>query len=81
MVPKAQHSPAFASEIGVATFVAHILGVLGTVGFDDQTRTDAKEVDDIGSDRDLPAKLEIAKTPVAQQSPKAKLGLGRRAAP
>ena len=41
-------------------------------------RADAEEVDNIRPDRDLPAKLEAVEAPVAQQSPKAKLGIGRR---
>jgi len=70
-----------ASEIGIATFVAKTFAVLRAVSLDDQPRADAKEVDNIGPDRDLPAKLEVAKTPVAQQSPKAKRGLSRRTPP
>jgi len=50
--------------------------MLRTVGFDDQPGADAKEVDDVAADRDLATKLQSAQAPVAQQAPKAKLGVG-----
>ncbi len=66
--------------MGEAPFVANTFAVLRTISSGDHPRADAKEVDNIGSDRDLPAKLEAVEAPIAQQSRKAKLGLGRRAA-
>ena len=79
VVPEGQYSPALAGEIGVAMFVARMLPMLRAVGFDDQPGADAKEVDNVGADRDLPAKLEAAEAPVAQQTPEAMLRIGRRA--
>jgi hypothetical protein len=47
--------------------------MLRTIRFDDQPSANAKEVDDVRADRDLPAKLQSA------EAPKAKLGVGRDA--
>jgi hypothetical protein len=81
VIPKAKHCPAMPREIGVSACEATILTMLRTVRFDDQPGADAKEVDDVGGRPDLPAKLQSTQTPVTQQTPKTKLGLGRGATP
>ena len=67
VVPEAKHLPALARQISVTDIVAKAFGVLRTVGFDDQLSANAKKVDNVGSDRDLPAKLESAQATIAQE--------------
>src|ERR1700722_4279951 len=54
--------------------------MLRPVGFDDQLSPNAKKVDNVGADRNLPAKLESAEATIAKKAPEAKLALSRRAA-
>jgi hypothetical protein len=54
--------------------------MLRSVDFDDQSRSNAKKVDDVRSNRNLPPKLEAAQPSVAQEAPETKLGVGRSAA-
>jgi hypothetical protein len=53
--------------------------VLETVSLDDEPSANAKKVDDIRSDRDLPAKLNSIQATVAQKTPQAQLDVSRRA--
>jgi hypothetical protein len=80
IVPKAKHLPALAFQIGVPRLVARALGVLETVSLDDQLSANAKNVDNVGADRNLSPELESAKATIAQKTPEAKLGVGRRSA-
>ena len=72
VVPKAKHPPALARQISVTDIVTKAFCVLRTVGLDDQLSANAKKVDDVGTDRDLPAKLESAEAAIAQKTPQAK---------
>ena len=54
--------------------------MLKTVRLDDQLSADEKKVDDIRSDRDLPAKFESVQATIAKEAPEAKLYVSRRAA-
>src|SRR4029077_7428882 len=80
VVPEPKNFPALAFQIGVTDIVARAFGVLRAVGFDNQLSADAKKVDNVGADWDLPAKLESAKATIAQQAPQAQFAVGRRAA-
>jgi predicted DNA repair protein MutK len=53
-------------KIGVANSVARAFGVLRAVGFGDQLSANAKKVDNVGADRDLPTKLETAEATISQ---------------
>jgi hypothetical protein len=80
VVPEAKHLPPLAFQIGVSGLIARAFRVLRSVGFDDQLSANAKKVDNVGADRDLPAKLNAIQATVAQEAPEAKLGVGRRSA-
>ena len=80
VVPEAKHLPALAFQIGVSGLVAKAFGVLRSVGFDDQLSANAKKVDNVRSDWNLPAKLEAVQATVAQKTPEAQLGVSRRSA-
>ena len=69
VVPEAKHCPPSARQIGIADIVANAFCVLRTVGFDDQLSPNAEKVDDVGSEWDLPAKLDAIQTTVAQKTP------------
>src|ERR1700722_3238236 len=80
VVPKAKHPPALARQISVTDIVTKAFCVLRTVGLYDQLSANAKKVDDVGADRDLPAKLESAEGTTAQKGPEGQFAVGRRAA-
>jgi hypothetical protein len=80
VVPEPKDFPALAFQIGVTNIVARAFCVLRAVSFDDQLSANAKKVDNVGADRNLPAKLNAIQTTVAQQAPEAKLAVGRRSA-
>jgi hypothetical protein len=78
VVPEAKHLPPLARQISVTDNVTKVFCVLRAVGFDNELSPNAKKVDNVGADWDLPAKLESAKATIAQQAPQAKLGVSRR---
>jgi hypothetical protein len=80
VVPKAKHPPALARQISVTDIVTKAFCVLRTVGLDDQLSANAKKVDNVRSDRDLPVKLESAEATVAKKAPEAQFAVGRCAA-
>jgi hypothetical protein len=80
VVPEAKHLPALARQISVTDIVTKAFCVLRAVGLDDQRSPNAKKIDDVGSERDLPAKLDAIQATIAQKTPQAKLGVGRRPA-
>ena len=80
VVPKPKDFPALAFQIGVSGLIARTLSVLRAVSLDNQLSPNAEKVDDVGADRDLPAKLESAEATIAQKAPEAQFAVGRRAA-
>jgi hypothetical protein len=80
VVPEPKDFPPLALKIGVTNSVANAFRVLRAVGFDDQLSANVEKVDDVRTDRNLPAKLETAEATVAREAPKAKFSVGRRAA-
>src|ERR1700733_5351354 len=80
VVPEAKHLPALVRQISVTDIVANAFGVLRTVNLHNQLSPNAKKVDNVRADRDLPAKLESAEATIAQRAPEAQLAVGRRAA-
>jgi hypothetical protein len=80
VVPGPEDFPPLAFQIGVSGLVGKAFRVLRSVGFDNQFSANAKKVDDVRADRNLPAKLESAQATIAQETPQAKLGIGRRSA-
>jgi hypothetical protein len=72
VVPEPPDFPALTFQISVAGLVAKAFCVLRAVGLDDQLSANAKKVDDVGTDWDLPAKLESAEAAIAQKTPQAK---------
>jgi hypothetical protein len=80
VVPEAKHFPAVARQIRVTDSVAPTFRVLETVSLDDQLSANAKKVDDIRAEGNLPTKLEAVQTSVAKEAPEAKLSLSRRTA-
>ena len=73
---KAKRFPNLMGEV----CVADVLSMPRPVGLDNQSCSDTKKVDDVGSDRSMPAKLETAQSPIAPEAPQAALRIGRRAA-
>jgi hypothetical protein len=69
VVPEPKDFPALAFQIGVPSLVARAFSVLRTVGFDDQLSANAKKVDNVRSDGNLPAKLEAVQATVTQETP------------
>ena len=69
VVPKAKHLPALASQIGVSGLVEKAFRVLRAVSLDNELSANAKKVDNVGANRDLPAKLESAEATVAKKAP------------
>ena len=80
VVPEPKHLPALVRQISVTDIVANAFGVLRTVNLHNQLSPNAKKVDNVRADRDLPAKLESAEATIAQQAPQAQFAVGRRAA-
>src|ERR1700677_626456 len=80
VVPKAKPLPTLARQISVTDRVAKTFCVLRAVSLDNQLSLNAEKVDDVGSKRDLPAKLDAIQAAIAQETPKAKLGVSRHAA-
>ena len=69
IVPKAKNLPTLALEIGVTNSVAIVFCVLRAVSFDNQLSANAKKVDNVRSDWDLPTKLKAAEATISQQTP------------
>jgi hypothetical protein len=68
-VPETKHFPALARQIGVADFIMTTLIMLRSVGLDDQSRRNAKEIDYVRSDWNPPAELKPVKAAIAQKPP------------
>jgi hypothetical protein len=56
VVPETENSPTSQPQSGVSANVLLAAGMLTAVGFDDQARFDASEIDDEGRDRKLSVK-------------------------
>jgi hypothetical protein len=80
VVPKAKHLPALARQISVTDSVTKAFRVLRAVSLDDQLSANTKKVDNVGADRNLPAKLEPAEATIAQKTPESELAVGRGSA-
>lgn len=76
VVPEAQNEKAAALQIGVAHLIAFAFRMLTSIRFNDQPLRERNEVDDPGSDRDLPAEFDGVQLPRAQEPPKLLLGIG-----
>ena len=80
VVPEPNHLPTLALQIGVTNSVARTFCMLRAVGFNDQLSANAKKVDNVRSDGDLPAKLKAAEATITQNTPEAQFAVGRRSA-
>jgi hypothetical protein len=80
VVPEAKHLPPLAHQISVTDRVTMAFCVLRAVSLDNQLSLNAEKVDDVGSKRDLPAKLDPVQATIAQKTPQAELGVSRRSA-
>jgi hypothetical protein len=80
VVPEAKHLPTLVFQISVTVIVSRAFSVLETVGLDDQLSANAKKVDNVRADGNLPAKLDPVQTAVAQKTPQAQLDVSRRTA-
>jgi hypothetical protein len=69
IVPETKHRPALSCEIGVTGIISVAFGMLETIRLDDQLGANTKKVDNIRSDRNLPAKLEAIQATIAQKTP------------
>jgi hypothetical protein len=69
IVPETKHRPALPREIGVTGIISMAFGMLETIRLDDQLGAKTKKVDNIRSDRNLPAKLEAIQATIAQKTP------------
>ncbi len=65
VVPKAEQAPAQPPQPSIAQVMFTGACMLPTIGFDNQPRLDAREIDDVRRDRELPAKApaELVATP------------------
>jgi hypothetical protein len=79
VVPESKHFPAMARQVRVSHSVSIAFSVLETVSLDDQLSANAKKVDDIRADGNLPAKLDPIQATIAQKTPKAQLDVSRQA--
>jgi hypothetical protein len=77
VVPEAQESKVVLAKEAVSTSIVLIVGMLRSVGFNDQPLLEANEIDDIRPDDLLPPKLEGAEATVAEDRPQAFLSVGR----
>ena len=73
VVPDAEKAEALSLKIGITDRVATALGMLGTIGFDDELFRKADKVDNVGTNRDLAAELELNEATVSQEIPKTML--------
>jgi hypothetical protein len=80
VVPEAKHLPPLARQISVTDIVTKVFRVLRAVGLDDELSANAKKVDNVRSDRNLPPKLDAIQATIAQDMPEAQLAVGRRSA-
>lgn len=76
-VPEAANAKALRFQPGIPHLVIGVSCMLATIGFDDQSLRWTHEIDDIGTDLDLPTELETTEPPVAQEEPKFALGFCR----
>ena len=65
VVPEPKDLPALPFQISIPGPVAKTLSVLRAVGLDNQLSANAKKVDDVGSNRNLPAKLNAIQATIA----------------
>jgi hypothetical protein len=72
-VPDAEEAEALRLKVGITDRVAAALGMLRTIGFDDELFRKADKVDDVGTNRDLAAELELNEATVSQEIPKTML--------
>jgi hypothetical protein len=79
IVPEAKHLPPLARQISVTDIVTKAFCVLRAVSLDNQLSPNAKKVDNVGADWDLPAKLQAVQATIAQEAPQAQFAVGRRA--
>ena len=69
VVPKTKNFPTLALQVRVADDISKALRVLRAVSLDDQLSANAKKIDNIGSDRNLPTKLQAVQATIAQKTP------------
>ena len=74
IVPEAQHAKTSSAKIVIALLVGFAVGMLATIGFDDQRSFETGEIDNIGRDHVLPAELRDGHPPIAQHRPEAAFG-------
>jgi hypothetical protein len=69
VVPEAKHLPTEVRQIGVTDSVTKAFCVLRAVSLDNELSPNAKKVDNVRSDGNLPAKLQAVQATVAQETP------------
>jgi hypothetical protein len=69
VIPDSDHTIPEAGEIGVATMVRWIIGMLPAVDLNNEALLATDEVDVIRSKRLLPRKLQTAETAIAKRQP------------
>ena len=74
VVPEAQNAPALPLQLAVAQVMIGGAGMLAAIGLDDQPRFNADEIDDVGWDGEVAAKM-TAQLPPPQATPKNPLGV------
>ena len=75
VVPESHNAVAFAFQ-PLRPRPVDFLGMLATVEFDNEPQFVAVKVDDVMTERYLPAELEIAELPVAKAGPEQRFGIG-----
>jgi len=76
VVPESQYSKPLQLNMAVTIRIIRVtLEVLSAIELDDQVGFETGEVDDVASDRELPAKAISAKLPAPEVSPEKALGV------
>jgi hypothetical protein len=75
VVPESQHKKFVGHEPPIAAGIAGGVGVLAAVHFDHDARVATNKISNERTDRHLPTKLEIRKSPVTESVPKLALGI------
>ncbi len=75
VVPEPQHAEVVRRQPAIAYGVSFRLGMLSAIDLNNQSRSEAKKISYVRSNRNLSAKFEIGKSAVAQGKPQLAFGI------
>jgi hypothetical protein len=73
VIPNPNDAPAVLFEPSGTPFIGLAIGMLAAVDFDNEAMPDGHEIDDVGPDRALPAKLVSRQSAIPQHQPQSAL--------